>query len=214
MDPQDGARMVWDGDRCDIHRLSELMLTRQTRLYKIAYFEAQGPADDDPVGYLADSQSGQKRASDYFLQDFLCCKYPESPQEATATAYSATMAFLNESEPNPERRAQYTIALVSELASADRHFVPQSFAHRHMDGNDRPDYENFLLEREGIAADAAIRKDVTLIKNRLKVTTLGFEGGINVIGSSEAFSDFVETDTLEYGQMRLTVVDRLKTVKT
>jgi hypothetical protein len=214
MDPQDGARMVWNGDQCDIHRLSELMLTRHTKLYKIAYFELEAGEESEPVGYLADNQSGPKRVSDYFLENFLCCKYPESPQEVTAKIHSATMAYINEKVVDPEHRALYSVALVSELSSSEPTFTPQSFAHKHMVGRDRDDYELFLMERESISADSTFPKDVTLITNRLKMTSLDFEGGINVVGSPEAFHEFVETQVLDGGRLELKVVDRLKTVKT
>lgn len=144
MEPQEGASLVWNGDQCDIHRLADLMLTEQTKLYKVGHFASPVDGQEDPIGFVADRQAGSRRVSDYFLDRFLCCVYSESPKEVTRKIHEQTTSFINQKVVSPESRAQYGLALLSELKSNDGTFCPQVFAQRHLTGSDRQMYEEFI----------------------------------------------------------------------
>jgi len=212
MEPQDGASIEWNAETCSIHRLGDLMLTKQTKLYKIGHFETNPDNQDDPIGFVADRQNNGRRVSAYFMENFLGCRYAESPREMTLKIHADTMNFINENIASPESRAHYGLALTTELKSNDGYFSPQAFARQHLQGEDRDEYERFLSERD-IDVTANYRKDTTLIDHKLRLTTLGFEGGITVAGSPDAFESHVTTQELDGGAMELTVTDRLKTVK-
>lgn len=212
MEPQEGASLIWSGDRCNIQRLAELMLTEQTKLYKVGHFVAPSEVEEEPIGFVADRQAGVRRVADFFLDRFLCCVYAESPKEVTRKLHEQTYAFINEKVASPESRARYGLSLVSELQSNDGTFCPQVFAQRHLAGSDREVYEHFIQEK-GLDPSAAYPKNTVLIDRKLRVTSLGFEGGITVAGSQDAFDAHVTTEEVAEGKLALTVTDRLKMVK-
>lgn len=212
MEPQEGASLEWSAENCSIQRLEQLMLTAHTKLYKIGHFEADPDNVNDPVGFVADRQAARRRVVNYFLEGFLGCKFAVSPKEITHKIHTATIAFINEKIESPESRAHYGLALISELKSNDDYIRPQEFASRHLVGRDRDAYEMYLQEN-GIDATATFPKDTSLIDRNLRVTTLGFEGGITVAGDPDAFERHVTTHDTTDGAMELTIIDRLKTVR-
>lgn len=212
MEPQEGARLEWIGEQCDLQRMADLMLTEQTRLYKVGYFEHRDAQADSPIGLVADIQAGARRVSNYFMHSFLGCEYAQSPKEVTRRIHELTVEFINQHIDRPEHQAQYGIALLTAMKSNDQSFCPDSFAEHHLEGADRQAYEIFIRDH-GVDPAASHPKDTSLIESKLKVTQVGFEGGIRVIGSPDAFRDHVTTQETADGRLELTVIDRIKSVK-
>ena len=66
-----------------LEHLKRLMLTNDTRVFKVALFEADGVVDPDDVHALvSDKQrfsSPEKRMADFFLKGFLGCRLRDDP---------------------------------------------------------------------------------------------------------------------------------------
>ena len=98
-----------------LEHLRRLMLTNDTKVFKVALFEADGVTNADDVHALvSDKQrfsSPEKRMADFFLGDFLGCRLRDDPAQTTSTYMVRSEKFINERIASPEKRARYHRAL-------------------------------------------------------------------------------------------------------
>jgi 37-kD nucleoid-associated bacterial protein len=150
----------------NLDHLRRLMLTDETRVYKIALFEADGVGTPDEVhGEVSDKQrfsSPEKRMAAFFLDDFLGCEVRDDPTQMTSSYYLSGERYLNEKVTTPEKQARYHRAFIADLANQSGHVAPQKFAEQNLDKADR---EAFLatLKADGVQT-TQFAKDTELIK--------------------------------------------------
>jgi hypothetical protein len=197
-----------------LEHLKRLMLTNETRVFKVALFEAQGVTDvGDVHALVSDKQrfsSPEKRMADFFLKTFLGCRLRDDPAQTTSQFYVSTEKYINDKVADPERRARYHRALLTELTSQTASVVPRDFARDHLDDGDQQTYLAHLQ-----SADVSITrfdKDISLIESRLREEEYVLASGIRIRGRPAAFDEHTEID--HDGEMlEMVVRDRLESVK-
>jgi hypothetical protein len=198
----------------NLDHLRRLMLTDETRVYKIALFEADGVSQPDDVhGEVSDKQrysSPEKRMAAFFLDDFLGCEVRDDPTQMTNSYYVSGEKYLNDKVTAPEKQARYHRAFLADLASQADTIAPKKFADEHLDKEDR---EAFLstLKVEGVPT-TQFSKDTELIKSRLQEEEYVFDGGIRVRGTQQALDEHSEISEGKDKVLEMLITDRLKSV--
>lgn len=215
---QQGLNLKRTGSRgaetYDLDHLRRLMLTDETRVYKIALFEADGVVrPDDVVGEVSDKQrysSPEKRMAAFFLDDFLGCEVRDDPTQMTNSYYVSGEKFLNDKVVAPEKQARYHRAFIADLASQSATVAPKKFAEEHLD---KPDREAFLatLRAESVPT-TQFSKDTELIQSRLQEEEYVFDGGIRVRGTQDALAEHSEISEGKDETLEMLITDRLNAV--
>jgi hypothetical protein len=102
-----------------------------------------------------------------------------------------TEQFIDERVEDPERKADYTVALLAAMKAPSRDIRPRDFADQNFVTADRTHYREFMAERD-IAVDQVFEKDNALIENRIKKIRLETSHGLLVLGPDNEVRDRVE----------------------
>ncbi len=197
-----------------LEHLRELMLTEKTKVFKVGLFVQKGATLASIEGDVSDNQRGYHpttEVADFFLKRFLGCKLREAPEVTTKRLFQATEDFISEEIGEPEIKARYEIALLSELNSESRTFSPVAFAERHLRVQDRQRYIDWLGASD--IARQPFDKDTTLIQTHLRRIQLDFESGIVVLGDPEVFDQHVRMSALDDGRTHVEIEDRIRRVQ-
>jgi hypothetical protein len=197
-----------------VEHLRRLMLTNDTKVFKVALFEAVGVSGADEVyALVSDKQrfsSPEKRMANFFLKDFLGCRLRDDPAQTTSSYFLRSERFFNEQISDPEKRARYHRALVTDFTSQANTLNPRTFSEHHLDEEDRASFLAFV--RDGNLATAQFPKDLDLIEARLKEKEYVLESGIRVRGTQVALDDHAAI--AHDGEMlEMVITDRLQSVK-
>ncbi|WP_224278495.1 nucleoid-associated protein [Nocardioides lacusdianchii] len=186
--------------------LDDLIFTTGSRVYKIGFF----PVPDDPAGPLAglvvDRQAQGHNVARYFRESYLGCAWKERPELVTERFMDTVQKWINSLE-EPEKRARYTVDLISELQSPDTGLSISSFASAHLDVADRDPFERAARE---VLPSAEIPKDLTLVQSRINNVRMDTASGIVVIAPPEPMRDgtlTVESD--QGGKSVITIHDQI-----
>ena len=99
-----------------LEHLRRLMLTNDTKVFKVALFDSENVVEPDDVRALvSDKQrfsSPEKRMADFFLKTFLGCRLRDDPAQVTSAYYVAAEAYINEKVADPERFKGRKLGLV------------------------------------------------------------------------------------------------------
>lgn len=197
-----------------LEHLRRLMLTNDTRVFKVALFEAHAVVDADSVHALvSDKQrfsSPEKRMADFFLKTFLGCRLRDDPGQVTSQYYVSAEKYINEKVTNPEKRARYHRALLTDLTSQLTTVVPRTFARDHLDEADRESFVAYLQAAD--VSTTQFTKETSLIDSRLREEEYVLNSGIRVRGRTVAFDEHAEIS--KSGDMlEMVLKDRLTSVK-
>ena len=197
-----------------LEHLKRLMLTNDTRVFKVALFEADGVVDPDDVHALvSDKQrfsSPEKRMADFFLKGFLGCRLRDDPAQVTSKYYVAAEKYVNQKVSDPERRARYHRALLTDLVSQSDTVVPRSFATDHLDEDDQQAFLAHLRAED--VSTTQFQKETELIDGRLREEEYTLQSGIRVRGRPVAFDEHAEIST-NGDMLEMVIKDRLASVK-
>jgi hypothetical protein len=178
-----------------MHFLDDLMITGKTRIFKASVFE--GEAVDQLEGRVADDQRGPEHAGEvasFFLSSFLGCRLKTIPSVATKEFFLATEHFIDERVDDPERKADYTVALLATMKAPARDVRPRDFADEHFDPGDRTPYRHFMAERD-VSVDQVFEKDTALVANRIRKVRMETSHGLLVLGSDDEIRDRVDVES-------------------
>ena len=198
----------------NLEHLRELMLAERTKVFKVGLFVQKGNDLDTIDGGVSDNQRGYHpttEVADFFLKRFLGCKLREAPEVATKRLFQASEAFIHEDITEPDVKARYEIALLSELSSEDQTFSPKVFAERHLR---LPDRQKYLarLEQSDIPPQP-FDKDIALVQSHLKRIQLDFESGLALLADPDAFEEHVKITNLDDGRTHVEIEDRMRRVQ-
>ena len=193
----------------EIEVLTDLMLTRNTRVFKVALFATE------PGRYLealvCDSQRPRgELIAEYFLNTFLGCELLEKPEVATKTFVDAAEAFFNKAIQDPTARSRYHTALLAELGSNHTTIRSKAFAESHLDNTDRAP---FLSALKDAGVPPAFPKHTGLVKNRIGRTRLDFDGDVSVSMPPDALNKSVSLENIADGRTRLQLEAHLESVR-
>lgn len=198
LERDEGARLQRQGQGKDrslsMAYLNDLMVSGKTRILKAGAFVLNGTTVNSLDGRVADDQRGPGYGSDvasFFLGQFLGCKLRVEPRIAMRDVFTATEEFINEAVPDPERKAKYTLALLAEVHAPASDLRPRSFSEQFFERDDQTPYRNFLKERE-IDPDQPVKKDLSLIENRINRVKMETEEGLMLFGRADLISERVD----------------------
>lgn len=205
--------------------LNDLLLTPQTKLYKIGLFVEIDPALEVPSGWKAfiydDNISVNKlTAAQYFYEGFLGCTFPETSARRTREFHDHTKEFIRGIDLPEEQKLDLYNALVTYLKVDQAPTVQTStFAQTYLaDPVLRDAYTEFMTARD--FPDTAIHKDLADVTSVLRYRKVGFSNEIKLIVPADKFESMIRLQTIdgdadEYGHIpvwtQITVKDRIRT---
>jgi hypothetical protein len=192
-------------DRSDNNRkpkmkfLKSLMLTAQTKLYKVGLFcePTSRGVDEFPSGWEAfiydDTLTMANRygAAKYFYDGFLGLGFPESSARLTKQFHDLTKRFIHTLDKPEEEKIILHNALVTYLKADQLPTVGiSSFGETYFGGLEIQDSYKEFMTNNGFSSQP-INKDVTDLDSSLKLRRITFGNKIKVTGPAVAFDKLV-----------------------
>jgi hypothetical protein len=185
--------------------LKNLLLTAQTKLYKIGMFveaapEATGPVENLWKSYIYDEMltiSNRDGAAQYFYEGFLGCKFLESSARNTKKFHDLTRTFIKNMDiPEPERVVIIN-ALVTYLKADQSATVSVAvFGETYLGETEvRDAYQNFM--RDADFPVVAVAKDLSDVESSLRLRKLIFRNRVRLIAPAEGFENLVKIEAID-----------------
>lgn len=208
------TRRVGTGGAISLQFLKDLLLTPQTKLYKIGIFWEQDAETVEPLpagwrAFIYDDQissSNRLTAAQYFYESFLGCGFPETGARRTREFHDYTKQFIQKLEWPEERKTDLHNALVTYLRVDQAATVQVSaFAQAYLPNAEmRDEYTQYMVERE--FPQCAVVKDLSDVSSVLKYRKVTFTRDIKLIVPADKFENLVqmraiEGDADEHGQI-------------
>ncbi|MBC3493599.1 nucleoid-associated protein [Pseudomonas taiwanensis] len=195
---QAGFQEVVKKGRIVLDYLENLILTPQSKLYKIGvFFEKQSRTSGEPTtlqAHVFDSNikaNDDRQAARYFYSNFLGLKIPLNATQRTRDFFEYTTTYIDESDVSDDKKLDLKQALYTYLKVDQNHTIEISeFATKYLDKNMRDDYSDHMMSKG--FPDKAISKDTKLINRKLARRKLTFTGSIKITGPSENFTSAVQ----------------------
>ena len=193
--------------------VDDLMLTKNTKVFKVALFSLQdGLKFEDVEARACDSQRARAQLiAEYFLDQFLGCHLLDEPDIMTKKFLETAEVFINTQIKDPVIQARYQNAVLAELNSNSDTVHARAFVDVHMDSTHRKAFLGALGEAE--VATTGFGKDVKLIRSKIVRMRFEFDGGISVLVPPQRLNESVTVKQVPDGRTQLAVLARLKKVK-
>ena len=195
-----------------VQLLKDLLFTTNSRVYKVALFIGEEIENDLLHGVVVDRQMTGSSLAQFFLTTFLGCQLAERADLLTERFYNGTQSYIN-SVTDPEKKARYEVALLSEMQSQGDTLSVLDFASHHLEIEDR---DNFAQSLQGSGVPSrTFAKDNNLVKTKILKVKLNTEAGVTVLAPPETLDNgvvSVEGGTNDDSAI-ITVRDRLSSFK-
>lgn len=185
--------------------LTDLILTPQTKLYKIGAFIESDPNAEEPIpaGWRAfiydDLMTGANRlkAAQYFYEAFLGCAFPETSARMTKTFHDLTKTFIKGLDVSDERKTDLHNALVTYLKVDQGATVEvAAFAEKYFGEPELRDaYTQFMVNKE--FPQNAVAKDLTDVAGELRYRKVIFTNDIKLTGPADKFEKLVKMRVID-----------------
>lgn len=188
-------------DKLLLQFLSDLLLTPQQKLYKIAIFismtekrTAGTRTQDDFTILVYDhnmSRSEPSQAARYFYYDFLGCIFSPTDQKLTNDFYHFTKEFIDGLDIASEDKLDLHTSLYTYLKiSRGTSIQVAEYAQSYLQPSLRDNYQNHMSKKEFPAH--AIRKDITYLKNKLRRRNIKFTSDVKLNAPTENFEELIK----------------------
>ena len=195
----------------NLNYIENLMLTKKTKLFKIALFIKDG---NETKGFLSDNQIGQTSTgnyADFFMSEFLSCELISEPPMVTKLFFEETQKFVNSSNLSPNDKARIITHLVSHLTNNSASLNIQRFAEDSFPSNKADEY---LTQIQNLCGCSLFVKDTSLISKKLKKQLFSFDSGISVTVPSELDDEeLIKYEETEDNKMKIQIVDSVKEIR-
>lgn len=207
--------------------LTNLLLTPQTKLYKIGIFVEADPAAAAPLpngwrAFIYDDQisaSNKLSAAQYFYEGFLGCSFPETSAKLTREFHDHTKDFIRRLDLPEDAKIDLHNALVTYLKVDQSPTVQTSiFAQTFFqDAETRDAYARFMNTKN--FPTTAIHKDLADVASVLRYRKVSFSNEIRLIAPADKFESMIQIQSIkgdpdEHGQVpawtRIIVKDRIR----
>lgn len=173
--------------RVTIEYLDDLFVTEKTAVFKIGVFAKADMKGDLLAGQVVDAQVSGQGVAGYFLH-VLGCQFSQRPQELTELFARAANDVINSDVvQDPEKRARYTVALMSTLQAQISEIDVKKFAREHLDVEDRDAFLAQMTER-GVS-QTPFKRDPELIQGRLKRVQIETNNDVFILAPPERVED-------------------------
>lgn len=193
--------------------LKDLILTPQTKLYKIGAFVEMDPsANPFMAGWKAMvyddlmTPSNRYNAAQYFYEGFLGCGFPESSARLTKSFHDLTKAFIRKLDIPEERKLDLNSALITYLKVDQAPTVGvAAFAQAYLAEPEMRDaYSQYMQEKE--FPQNAVAKDLADVAGELKQRKVMFANNIRLVAPADKFKEYIRMKAIdgeadEHGQI-------------
>ena len=188
--------------------LKNLLLTAQTKLYKIGLFVEITPRAVQPLpagwdAFVYDETltlANRYGAAQYFYEGFLGTAFPESSARQTKQFHDLTKGFIRGMNIAEPEKAVLHNALVTYLKADQAATVSvTAFGQTYLATGDLQDaYREYMS-----AADfpmQAVNKDLSDVNNALRIRRLVFRNQVKVTAPAEGFDNLIQIQVIEHDQ--------------
>ncbi len=174
----------------DIDFIDRLILSRQTRLFKVAYTIFHDEFD----AIVCDTQSTtEKIAANYFIQKLLESDFIEIPAISTKRFYDETVSFIN-SLPDNIVKYQSSIHLYSYIHSDDEVIGPRDFVEK-LKSDYQKQYLQYFKDKE--IPIYSFPKDTTRIQSKIIKEKIEFDNGLLLSGPPKSIKKYVKMEKID-----------------
>jgi len=189
--------------RLGLRFLDKLLLTPQTKLYKVGMYIEAEPELEGEVRWKAfiydDGMSPRDRygAAQYFYESFLGLTFMQSSARETKVFHDLTRAFVNNLEAPEEDKVMLHNALVTYLKAAITPTVSvRAFADAYFGDQVIHDAYTRHMHDRGFPRHA-VNKDLDDISTALRLRKLVFRNQVRITGPAEAFEELVQIQAVD-----------------
>ena len=185
--------------------LNKLMLTAQTKLYKIGFFVESLPlVTGAPVSqwesFIYDetlTMGNREGAAKYFYEGFLGLGFPQSSARQTKKFHEHTKTFIQSLAIDEEEKIIMFNALVTYLKADQSPTVGvTAFADAYIaDPAMKDAYQTHMVSKEFPLTP--VSKDISDLKSALKIRSLRFHSKIRLTGPAEEFESLVDVSIID-----------------
>ncbi|MNU56620.1 37-kD nucleoid-associated bacterial protein [compost metagenome] len=206
-EPHNGFTRVANAGVISLQFLRDLILTPQTRLYKIGCFveldqhsPANRPLSENWKAFIYDetmSTSNKLSAANYFYDGFLGLKFPQNGATRTKEFHDHTKEFIKALDVSPERKNDLLNALVTYLKVDQSPSIQVSdFSQTYLaEPEIRDGYEGYMTDKQFPLT--AIHKDLAYVEKSLKFRRVVFSQGIKLTAPAEQFAEKISIEQIE-----------------
>jgi hypothetical protein len=200
------------GTTFDLRYLQDLMLGKNTRVFKAALFTTVDGGDIG--GLVSDDQRGYDSRAEiahFFLGRFLGCRLATSNDLATKAFFEGSQDWINNQVRDEQRKARYQLALLAHINSPSTTLKVKDFADQHLVVNDRQPYKEFMAGRD--VPTGAFTKEPRLIASKVKQLTYATQNGIRITAMPEPMQRYVKVRSGAGDGAKIEIHDELKDVR-
>jgi hypothetical protein len=211
-----GAQLVLNSKSksYDIREVEDLMLTKKTKIYKVAMLlnrTLQGVSFDAIVADHQIDTKAKDEIKSWFINKFLGCVPYEDPKVVTQHFYNFTKAYIDTIEDDI-KRTKYHQDLNSYMLKNQTLISPKEFADDYLSTTPEKNKYKDHLNDKGVGFDG-FQKDVSQIERRINNMTLEFANDIIITAKSGTLKDKVKLSKADNGQTKAEIVSRIRNVK-
>lgn len=216
LERDNGAQLILNEETktFNVKEVQDLMLTKKTRIFKVALFTNRTLSNNGYDGQLMDFQINPKNKKEIntFFLDFLGCIPYSDPKIATKRFYQLTRDYI-ETISDPIKRSQYIQDLNSYLRKNQSTLGPREFADDYMtDTQHKNQYRSFLISNN--FEFATYTKDNMLVNSHISRIVVEFENGISILGDDGTLQDKVLlTEDEQTGECKAVIKSKIKKIK-
>ncbi|MBS7132440.1 MAG: nucleoid-associated protein [Clostridium sp.] len=196
--------------------LSDLLLTPQQKLYKIAAFlESDIKSQDLDKKYelcVYDhnmKRSETKDAATYFYGSFLGSVFKRNSKIVTREFYEATKEIINIMDISDDEKIDLNMGLYTYIKSSVNATISvDEFSNQYIKDELRDNYQQAMREK-GIP-DTAINKDLTFLNSRLKQRRIKFTSEVSITAPSDKFNDSVKVVECSDEKSIIEIIGKIK----
>lgn len=195
------------GGNLTLEYIKDLILTPQSKLYKIGAFlrtdQAAATVQQPTNGWKAFlfddliTQSNKLSAAQYFYEGFLGLEFPSNSAFQTQQFHELTKAFIRNANVDSEKKIDLLNALTTYL-KADQAATIQVdvFSHNYLgDAVLQDAYTAYMVDKNFPAT--AIHKDLSEVQSQLRFRKLTFGHDIKLTAPADQFENYVQIESID-----------------
>jgi hypothetical protein len=198
----------------DIREVEDLMLTKKTKVYKVALLLNRVLQGVDFDGIVADYQidaKAKEEVKSWYINKFLGCIPYLDPKIVTQHFYNFTKAFIDTIDDDI-KKAKYHQDLNSYVQKNQSTLSPKEFADDYLSSTgERNRYKSFLDEKQ-FSFDGFL-KDVSQIERRIHEMSLEFMNDVVITTKTGTLEDKVKLTKTDDGQTKAEITSKIRKVK-
>lgn len=175
--------------------LSDLLLTPQQKLYKIAVFLEKDDNSNDKLDEKFNlviydqnmKKSDTNEAATYFYQTFLGSKFKRNSKIKTRDFYDFTKKHINSLNISDEDKFSLNMALYSYIKTPNESISVDEFATTYLNENLIDDYKIYMNNNN--IPEICFKKNTAYIDSKLKQRRIKFTNEISVSGPANEFNE-------------------------